>query len=76
MKWTTSCASVAPNVPSGNGSCPAAACLMSAPGRRSRAAAANDADGSTALTDPAPTRLTSSAVSAEQRCSSVPARRP
>ena len=64
MKWTTSWASAASNVPSGNGSCSADARRTSAPGLRARAAATNGSDGSTAATAAGPSRSTSSAVSA------------
>ena len=56
MKWTTSCASAASNSPSANGSSSAAARRTSTPGWRSRAAATNGSDGSTAATAAGPSR--------------------
>ena len=64
MKCTTSCAAATSKVPPGNGSASAAACSTSTPGLRSRHAATNDSDGSTAVTEAAPRRRTSSAVRA------------
>ena len=52
MKLTTSWASAPSKVPSANGSASAAASSMRAPGTRSRQAAANVSDGSTAATLP------------------------
>jgi hypothetical protein len=46
--------------------------VADADGNRSRTAAANDADGSTAQTEHAPTRLTSSAVSESSRWQTYP----
>ena len=64
MKWTTSWASAASKVASGNGRCSAAASRTSTPGNRSRTAATNGLDGSTAVTFAVPRRRPSSAVSA------------
>ena len=56
MKCTTSWASAASTPPSANGSRSAGARRTSTPGTARRAAATNDADGSTAATAPAPSR--------------------
>jgi len=64
MKCTTSCARLASNVASANGSDSAAACRMSTSGCLARAASTNDGEGSIAVTFGAETRATSSVVSA------------
>jgi hypothetical protein len=64
MKLTTSWASAHENAPSENGSRSAGACTTRTPGNRSRQAATNGGDGSAAATCAAPSRRTSSPVSA------------
>ena len=64
MKWTTSWASAASYVPAANGRCSDGASRTSTPGNRSRTAATNDDEGSTAETPDPVTRRTSSPVSA------------
>ena len=76
MKCTTSEAATTSNESSGQGNSSARLCRTSSPGKRSRAAATNGADGSTAHTDPTPSRSTSRAVSAPGPQPTSNARRP
>ena len=64
MKWTTSCARATSKVASANGDCSAADRRTSTPGWRSRTAATNFSEGSTAATSSGPTRLANSLVRA------------